>query len=84
VAKTRAEVRAEVLQARRAGTLLTSEADFQRSDAFVATKSRATVAAEARADHGTAHALLGEPHDFDASLIAARQPQARVLALAAR
>ncbi|MBL8288075.1 MAG: DUF4148 domain-containing protein [Rubrivivax sp.] len=84
VAKSRADVRAEVLQARRAGTLPATEADFQRQDPFVAGKSRAEVAAEVRADRGASRALVGEPHDFAVAAPAPRQPQARVLASVAR
>jgi hypothetical protein len=79
-AKTRAEVHAEVLQARRDGTLLATEADFQRQPTFVAVRSRAAVIAEVRADGGASHALAGEPHGFDAPQPLARLPQARLVA----
>lgn len=83
--KARADVRAEVLQARRAGTLLAAgEAAFARQDAFVATKSRAEVAAETRAARVASRALVGEPHDFAVATPQTRQPQARVLASLAR
>jgi hypothetical protein len=83
-AKSRAEVRAELLQARQAGTLLATEADFQRQPAFVAQKSRAEVADEVHADAGTSQILAGEPHGFDAPEITALQGSARMVASAAR
>lgn len=43
---SRAEVRAELLQARAAGTLRSTEADFNRQDSIVSTRSRADVQAE--------------------------------------
>ncbi|MBI5721210.1 MAG: DUF4148 domain-containing protein [Burkholderiales bacterium] len=82
--KTRAEVRAELLQARQEGTVLATEADFQRQPAFVAAKSRAEVAAESRADVVASRALTAEPYGFDAPQVAVLQGSARVVASAAR
>jgi hypothetical protein len=81
---TRADVRAELLQARQAGTILVTEADFQRQPVFVSTLSRAAVVAEARADAGAAKALTGEPHGFDAPRFAQNHGQSRLVASAAR
>lgn len=65
---TRAEVRAEVLQARAEGTLNVTEADFQERADFVPTKTRTQVKAEARAYNGLSRALTAEPHGFDVKL----------------
>lgn len=83
-AMTRAEVRAELLQALREGTLLATEADFQRRSEFLATKSRAQVSAELRADAGAAHALTAEPHGFDAPIGSAHPAQAQAINSARR
>lgn len=81
----RADVRAELLQARRDGTLLATEADFQKNATFVAGKSRATVTAEARAASVQSHAAYGEPHGFDGTTVAVfRAPSTRMVASAAR
>ncbi len=68
VAKTRAEVRTEVQQARAAGTLFSTEADLQKQPAVVSTKSRAEVQAEVRAAaaRGELDVQTGEPQGFDA------------------
>ena len=83
-AKSRAEVRAEVIQARAAGTLQATEADFQRLPVFVASKSRADVRAEVLADAGASRALTAEPHGFDAPRLGVPSVQTRIVASAAR
>ncbi len=77
---SRAEVRAEYLQARAAGTLQANEADFQRQPTFVASKGRAEVVAEVRADAGASRALTAEPHGFDAPRVAVATVQTRIVA----
>jgi hypothetical protein len=79
VAKSRADVHAEVLQARAAGTLLLTEASLQKSAPFASQKTRAEVAAELRnaADFAAIH---GEPHDFTVTARTARIDSARVIA----
>jgi hypothetical protein len=79
--KTRAQVHAELLQARAEGTLLVSEADFNRTPSFVASKSREMVVAELRADAGVFKAVAAEPQGFDAPKAAPmRQGTVRVIA----
>ena len=82
VGKSRAEVRAEVLQARRDGTLVVTEGDVLRQPAFVASRSRAAVVDEVRADAGASHALAAEPHGFDAPWV--RRTTKGLIASAAR
>jgi hypothetical protein len=82
VAKSRTEVRAEVLQARAAGTLARSEADLQKDTAVASQRSRAEVTAELRAA-GPASAM-GEPHDFDVPQVRPAAAATRIEAQAAR
>ena len=84
VHKSRADARAEVVSARAAGTLMATEADFQKLSAFASTRSRALVAAEARAGAAAAHALAAEPHGFDAPRGASRRMAADLMVSAAR
>ena len=84
--KTRAEVRAELLQARAAGTLLATEADFQKQPVFASTKSRAEVQSEVRAAaaSGELDAQTGEPQGFAAPRIALRRAATPVITAARR
>ena len=84
VHKSRADVHAEVVSARAAGTLVATEADFQKLPAFASTRSRALVAAEARADATAAHALVAEPHGFDAPRSTSRSVATGLMVSAAR
>ncbi len=75
VQKSRADVMAELAAARSAGTLAVTEADWPQQ-AFVATRSRAEVRAEAvaAAHDGQWRELNGETNAFSIA-VASAQPQ---------
>ena len=66
-AKSRAEVNAEYRQARADGSLLVSEADWQKNTPALSQRSRAEVRAETLAaiKSGELRQLTGEPNAFD-------------------
>lgn len=68
---TRAEVRAEVIRARAAGTLISNELELQKEAPFVSQRSRAEVHAEAVAQRELNDAVASEPHGLTVDLAAA-------------
>ena len=72
---TRAEVTAQVLQARAAGTLTVSDAQLNQGDAVVSTRSREDVRAETLAAiaSGEIHALTAETVAFQLPTITNRR-----------
>lgn len=82
---SRAQVQADLAQARADGSLRVTEADFQRSTPFESQRSRAEVRAEARAAmvSGVAQLLNSEPSGFSVD-VPGTEPEAAVRVAQAR